>query len=171
MQKPSIIVTDLHVSIQDTTVLNGISFSLQPNQHLAVLGTSGSGKSTLAQAFAGKIHFSGSIMTPLNPTGPQITLIERRDSFKNLSGISEFYYQQRFNSFDAEDAPTIMQELLKGLQAGENELNEVAKIESGLKRLGIFHLKNSPLIQLSSGEHKRFQLIKALLNPPVIIDS
>lgn len=176
MQKPSIIVTDLFVAIQDTTVLDGISFSLQPNQHLAVLGASGSGKTSLVHAFAGKIPFSGSIVMQLNSIGlnsPQITLVEQGNSFKNLSGTSDFYYQQRFNSFDAEDAPTIMQELLKELQAGETKLNKVAKIESGLKRLGIFHLKNSPLIQLSSGEHKRFQLIKALLNPPslLILDS
>jgi molybdate transport system ATP-binding protein len=172
MQKPSIIVTDLYVAIQDTTVLDGISFSLQPNQHLAVLGASGSGKTSLVHAFAGKIHFSGSIVMQLNSTrlhSQQITLVEQWDSFKNLSNTSDFYYQQRFNSFDAEDAPTIMHELLKELQAGETELNEVAKIESGLKRLGIFHLKNSPLIQLSSGEHKRFQLIKALLNPPALL--
>jgi len=32
------------------------------------------------------------------------------------------------------------------------------------------HRKHSPLVQLSSGEHKRFQLIKAFLaNPQILI--
>ncbi len=61
MNKPAIIVKDLIVKTQDNTVLDGISFSLLRNQHLAVLGNAGSGKTTLAKALAGKIHWNGKI--------------------------------------------------------------------------------------------------------------
>ncbi len=44
-----------------------------------------------------------------------------------------------------------------------------AKIEDWLQQLGMYHRKDAPIIQLSSGEHKRFQLIKGLLSPPQII--
>ena len=178
MQNPSIIVKNLSVAMQDNTVFDGVSFTLQPGQHLAISGQSGSGKTTLAQALTDKIHFSGNIFLNADSQpehGQQIIFVEQRYSFKNLSGMTDFYYQQRFNSFDADDAPTVLDELTKLFPGDESksDLEKMKIIGSGLKRLGIFHLKNSPLIQLSSGEHKRFQLIKALINPPafLILDS
>ena len=163
MQKSSIIVKDLVVRTQEDTVLDGISFSLDQNQHLAILGNAESGKTTLAKAIAGKIHFSGNVnVTNVTGMPVRIDLVEQRYSFKNLSGTSEFYYQQRFNSFDSKDAPTIFEELSKVSKQTNN-------IDSVLAILGIDHLKNSPLIQLSSGEHKRFQLAKSLINPPEVL--
>ncbi|MEO8852185.1 MAG: ATP-binding cassette domain-containing protein, partial [Ginsengibacter sp.] len=131
MQKLSIIVKDLGVKTQEATVLDGISFSLQQNQHLAILGNAESGKTTLAKAIAGKIHFSGNVNVA-NVTGMpvRIELVEQRYSFKNLSGTSEFYYQQRFNSFDSKDAPTIFEELSKASKQTNN-------IDSVLAILGI----------------------------------
>ena len=169
MQKPSIIVKDLSIRNKDSYALEGISFSLMPGQHLAISGSSGSGKTLLAKALAGKIFSSGKIEINF-ATGfsSKVAFVEHRNSFKNLSGTSDFYYQQRFNSFDSEDAPTILQQLLL-IAAGKNEVEKKEKIESGLKKLGILHLKDSSLIQLSSGEQKRFQLIKALLNPPALL--
>jgi molybdate transport system ATP-binding protein len=165
MQKTSIIVKDLAVKTQEHTVLDGISFSLQSNQHVAIVGNAESGKTTLAKAIAGKIYFSGKVVTDFSsitvmPT--RIKFVEQRYSFKNLSGVSEFYYQQRFNSFDSTDAPTIFEELSKDSEPTNN-------INSVLAILGIDHLKDAPLIQLSSGEHKRFQLAKSLINAPQLL--
>jgi molybdate transport system ATP-binding protein len=169
MKKPSIIVKDLSVKNKDSYALQGISFSLMPGQHLAITGSSGSGKTVLAKSIAGKIFFSGKIETDFSCRfSSKIVFVEHRNSFKNLSGTSDFYYQQRFNSFDSTDAPTILQELLL-IVAGGNNNEKIEKIESGLRKLGILHLKDSSLIQLSSGEHKRFQLIKALLDPPALL--
>lgn len=165
MQKPSIIVQDLVVKMQEKSVLDGISFSLQPNQHVAIVGNAESGKTTLTKAIAGKIHFSGKVVTDFsNITGmpTRINFVEQRYSFKNLSGISEFYYQQRYNSFDSTDAPSIFEELSKDSKPTNN-------INSVLAILGIDHLKDAPLIQLSSGEHKRFQLAKSLINAPQLL--
>ncbi len=159
---------------QETSVLDGISFSLRSNEHLAIFGNSGSGKTALAKALAGKIHWTGKVLIDSNDEKtPRVELVEQRYSFKNLCGISEFYYQQRFNSFDADDAPTIYQELLKAsAQDSKPTLptgRQANNIDFTLDILGIEHLKNSPLIQLSSGEHKRFQLAKALVNPPQVL--
>jgi molybdate transport system ATP-binding protein len=169
MQQPTIIVKDLCIKTQEKTVLDGVSFILQPGQHLVLLGESGSGKTTLANAITHKIHFTGNITTAFDPSvSPAIEMVEQRYSFKNLSGITDFYYQQRFNSFDADDAPTIFQVLLKksgvtNHEAASDSINTILQV------LGIAYLKDSPLIQLSSGEHKRFQLAKALLNPPALL--
>jgi molybdate transport system ATP-binding protein len=169
MQKPSIIVQDLVVKMQEKTVLDGISFSLEPDQHLAIVGNAESGKTTLAKAIAGKIHCSGKVVTNFSnitsmPT--RINFVEQRYSFKNLSGASEFYYQQRFNSFDSADAPTIFEELCKD---SKPTIPIAIGINSVLAILGIDHLKDAPLIQLSSGEHKRFQLVKSLVSSPQLL--
>ena len=66
MQKPSLIVKDIIVKTPDKTVLDGISFSLLLNEHLAILGNSESGKTTLAKALSGKIHFSGTVFAGCN---------------------------------------------------------------------------------------------------------
>jgi len=168
MNKPSIIVKDLVVKMQEKTVLDGISFSLLPNHHLAILGSAESGKTTLVNAIAGRIYFSGNIFTDcsdITGTHTRIQFIQQRYAFKNLSGTSQFYYQQRFNSFDSSDAPTIFEEILRIIPGCKQTNN----INSVLEDLGILHLKNAPLIQLSSGEHKRFQLAKALVNPPQLL--
>ena len=176
MQKPSIIVKDLVVKMQDHTVLDGISFSLLPNEHLAILGDSESGKTTLANVLAGKLNFEGKVLINsdnITETHTRIKMVEQRYSFKNLSGLNDFYYQQRFNSYDANDAPTVYEELLKASSPNSKPTclpdRQANNIDFNLEVLGISHLKNSPLIQLSSGEHKRFQLAKALLNPPQVL--
>ncbi len=163
MNQTSIIVKDLVIKTQCDTVLDGISFSLQQNEHLALLGNAGSGKTALLKALSGSMYYNGKISLNPSPEKTHVEFVEQRYSFKNLCGISDFYYQQRFNSFDSNDAPTVYEELIKASSDANEQANN---IDSTLAILGIEHLKNSPLIQLSSGEHKRFQLAKALVNPP-----
>lgn len=171
MQGISIIANNLSVRLQDATVLDSISFSLQPKQHLAIIGASASGKTTLAKAIAGQVFSKGTIEILFDKNTslqPKVQLVEQRYQFKNLSNVSDFYYQQRFNSMDAEDAPTIMQELLQ-VAANNDNSNVENKISGWLQQLNMEHRKDAPIIQLSSGEHKRFQLIKTLINPPQIL--
>ena len=124
MQIPSIIVKDLVVKTQEETVLDRISFSLLPNQHLALLGNAGSGKTALIKALAGRMYSKGKVEFNFSSERKGIHLVEQRSSFKNLSGISDFYYQQRFNSFDADDAPTVYEELMKASSKGSKQTNK-----------------------------------------------
>lgn len=154
MQQPSIIVKDLHVKLQGHTLLDGISFSLNKGQHLAIAGASGSGKTTLAKAICGKVFHQGTVELQGKL---RINFVEQHYHFKTRSNTQDFYYQQRYNSFDNNDALTVEEEL-KTVCADE------ARIDELLDELQISHRKQSPLLHLSSGEHKRFQLIKVLLS-------
>lgn len=154
MAQTSIIAKNIIVQQQSNVVLNDISFSLNEKEHLLITGTSGSGKTTLAKALANKIFYKGSIEFSINQ--PKIIFVEQHDYFKSLSNTSDFYYQQRYNSFDSNDAQTVFEELQK-ISPDNNAINTL------LNQLSLMHRKHDSLLHLSSGEHKRFQLIKAFL--------
>jgi len=167
MQQSILQVTDLTVRLGGSPVLDHISFALAQGECLAITGPSGSGKTTLLKALAAQIQYSGQVRFHTQQGNrPRIAMITRQHQFTNLSNISSFYYQQRFNSFDSEDARKLEDEL-RATRA------EPADIEQHLYQFGLAHVRNSPLIQLSNGEHKRFQLARALLQKPewVLLDN
>lgn len=161
---PALEVRELKVSPGGQAVLNAVSFSLAAGESAAVIGASGSGKTTLIKALANQIFYRGTIN--FHPGKPKLFVISRQHRFNNLSNQSDFYYQQRFNSFDADDSRTVVEELRVRGQ-GESRIAEV------LKSVGISHRADTRLIQLSNGEHKRFQIAEAILEEPdwILLDS
>ncbi len=154
MAQTSIIVKNIIVQQQNNVVLNDVSFGLNKGEHLLITGTSGSGKTTLAKAITNKIFYKGVVEFGMQQ--PKIVLVDQHYYFKTLSNTNDFYYQQRYNSFDSDDALTVNGELLK-------ISDDTNKIDSLLNQLNLTHRKHDSLLHLSSGEHKRFQLIKAFL--------
>jgi molybdate transport system ATP-binding protein len=134
--------------------LKDVSFALNGGENLLITGISGSGKTTLAKALANKIFYKGCVEFSIDQ--PKIILIEQHYYFKTLSNTNDFYYQQRYNSFDSNDAQTVVEELQK-ITADTNSIDAL------LNQLNLMHRKHDSLLHLSSGEHKRFQLIKAFL--------
>jgi molybdate transport system ATP-binding protein len=153
----SIKAEQINVLKNGSTLVNNISFELRSNGHLAITGPSGSGKTILGLALSGKIFFSGTIKYA--PGKQKLAWVEQQHHFKNLSNTSSFYYQQRFNSFEATDAQTVA-EYLQELNSTYEEMAHQLKING---------LLNKPLIQLSNGENKKVQLLKALLTHPDVL--
>lgn len=153
-----ILVRAEHIGVKkgNATILNDISFILHKGDHLAITGPSGSGKTTLALALSNKIFYSGTISYTLEGN---LVWVEQQHHFKNLSNTSDFYYQQRFNSFDAGDAHTVAEYL--------SDIPE--KMEAVIADMKIGYLLSKPLIQLSNGENKKVQIAKALLSDPGIL--
>ncbi|RTL60386.1 MAG: ATP-binding cassette domain-containing protein [Sphingobacteriales bacterium] len=161
MSKSVIVIEDLTVNRNGEYLLNNINLTIQKDEQWAIIGHSGSGKTTLAHALTGKIFFSGKIIFQHNndADGKKIMLVEQQHHFKNLSNTADLYYQQRFNSFDSEDTITV-----------ESALQHLPGKEKWIKLLHLTPLLSKPLIQLSNGENKRLQLVKALsANPALLI--
>ncbi len=155
----------LTVKLNGKTILNQVSFTILPGEQWAVTGPSGSGKTALLKALAGKLHYTGTVTAGDNST-LKIVLAEQQHHFKNLSNTNNFYYQQRYNSCDAEDAITVEEDLQKVFLKTKASPDEIVEL------VNLFDLKKlytERLIQLSNGENKRLQIVKALLLQPAIL--
>ena len=156
-------ITDLTVFLGGQYLLDRIHLKIQAEEVWAILGNSGSGKTTLAKALSKQIFYRGEIEFQ-NCTGnsiePRILLVEQQYHFRNKSNVSQFYYQQRFNSSDAEDTHDALTEL------GDAKQEE---LQTWIKIFGLREFLHKPMIQLSNGENKRLQLAKAMKGDPDIL--
>ena len=151
--------TGVTVNLGGQLILDNINLTIRQQEQWAIVGESGSGKTTLANVMAGKMFSSGKVDYYFgNEERKGIEIVEQQHHFKNLSNVSNFYYQQRFNASDAEDSITVA-EALAGYTDADNWIG-VLQIEE---------LMNEPLLQLSNGENKRLQLAKALLKNPGLL--
>ncbi|MFD0942000.1 ATP-binding cassette domain-containing protein [Pedobacter boryungensis] len=170
MLKPVVHIENLTLKHQHKLVLIDLNWIINRGENWLLSGKSGSGKTSLVKLIAGILSASGNIKIELDPTHklPAKTLyVASWYQFKDLEGDSNFYYQQRYNSQQAHRTHTVYTELLKYGQ--ENQL-DFENLDHILNALNFTELKDVQLIQLSSGEHKKLQLIKALwLKPQLLI--
>ncbi len=170
MTKRTNLITELKavtIKAGGINVLSNINLAIYHGEQWAIIGSSGTGKTTLANALTGKVFYNGTIDFLLQPGQVnKVLLVEQQHRFKNLSNTSDFYYQQRFNSADADNSITVL-EALRGFNP---DSSSQTAMEKWIEALHLGSLLHEPLIQLSNGENKRLQLAEALLsNPPVLI--
>ncbi len=168
-------IEKLSVQLSGKTVLDQIDLRINHNEQWAITGPSGSGKTVLAQTIAGGHFHSGNIKYHFYDSGKSqtdIVFVHQQHRFRNLSNRNDFYYQQRFNSTDAEDTITVAQELAIS-QFGDETILPGFRALDIPDLMRISHLLNEPLIQLSNGENKRLQIARALLRAPrfLILDN
>ena len=142
-----------------------VSFCLMPGEHIALVGPNGGGKSRLVDILTGrwpllmnevKYHFPSS---DSGLVSDHIRYITFRDSYGDADG--SYYYQQRWNSQDMETTPLV------------GELLPEAKDEAWKERLfslfGMETLLDKHIVLLSSGELRKFRLVKVLMNRPDVL--
>jgi molybdate transport system ATP-binding protein len=170
MLKPFVYIQNLNLSYRNKAVLKDLYWEVNVCQNWVLWGESGSGKTSLAKAIAGLIPSQGSIEINYDAQSKlpaEVLFVESWYQFKNLEGVANFYYQQRYTSLQANDTLTVHAELVA---YGKEKGLHFDLVEPILDALGFATFASSQLIELSSGEHKKLQLVKALwLKPQLLI--
>ena len=170
MSEPVVHINDLNLRYRQKAVLEGLNWVVRTGEHWLLTGESGSGKTSLAKAITGLINNNGAVklhFAATLPAPPEVYYVANWYQFKDLEGQSNFYYQQRYNHQAFEVTSTVLAELE---EFGAKKGLSLTDLERPLEALAFKGLLQSSLIQLSSGEHKKLQLVKALwLKPQLLI--
>ena len=142
-----------------------VSLDFMDGEHIAIVGPNGAGKSLLVDTLTGKYPLlEGELAYDFSPSASKavydnIKYIAFRDTYG--SADANYYYQQRWNAHDQDDAP-VVRDLLGTIKddALKQQLFDLFRIEPMLEK---------KIILLSSGELRKFQLTKTLLTSPRIL--
>ena len=130
------------------------TLDIRRGEQVALVGENASGKSRLASTFAGRVGAK---------------YITFRDSYGSY-GDRNFFMQQRWNLFTLEGDPPSAGEALRQ-EAAESRDPEAAlqRVEALTALFSMEPLLDKPLVTLSSGELRKYQLTRALLGGPEIL--
>lgn len=142
-----------------------ITASFTVGEHIAIVGPNGGGKSLFVDTLLGKYPLKGGTVSYDFSPATNHTVYDnvKYIAFRDTYGVADanYYYQQRWNAHDQDDAPEV-QEMLGEVkdEALKQELFELFRIEPMLDK---------KIILLSSGELRKFQLAKTLLTAPRVL--
>jgi len=171
MSKPILEIQNLSFQFGSNVVLKNLNFKINKNENWQIGGPSGTGKTTLAKIISGEIkNFEGNIKINFDENSElkqKVVYVSNWYQFTNLEGDRNFYYQQRYNKFAKNDTLTVFAELNHFAQKEQLDFKNVEKY---LENFDFQNFKEQQLIELSSGEHKKLQLVKAFwLKPQILI--
>lgn len=148
---------------QQTEVLKQVSFSMQPSELVAIVGSSGSGKSTLLhtlggldQPSSGEVFIKGQSLQQMSVNA----LAKLRNQYLG------FVYQFHHLMADFTALENVMMPMLIGQQ---NKTEAQDRAEQILSAVGLQHRISHRPSALSGGERQRVAIARALVNNPALV--
>ena len=146
-----------------------VNFSVKKGEQVAVVGDNAAGKTRLIEILTGRHRLKkGSISfgftrNPDRYVSDNMRYISFRDSYGAFD--SSYYMQQRWNQMEIDpETPTVGQ-ILDRLGAGDGFRGS----EEMLSVFGLEEMRDKYIISLSSGELRKFLLVKQLLGLPELL--
>lgn len=162
------------LSYRGQEVLSGLSFHLPVQNHACIHGPIGSGKTMLmrslmglAQLKSGKITFySNELEISRFEFLKQALLVDFTKPNKFFNPVNHFYQQRYHHQLEDESSKSIT--LRTFLELNGFSLDD-QKVTFSLARENLQESLTKKLIQLSSGQRKKLQLLTALLQQPKVL--
>ncbi|WP_326511492.1 ABC-F family ATP-binding cassette domain-containing protein [Clostridium intestinale] len=174
---------NLYYSYPQKDLYNNISFTLEEYQHCAFIGTNGSGKSTLIDMIMDpeKYMFDGILDIDPNCRIGYVSQFPKLDEGKDVTvfeyiGEDFIKLQNEITAICTEmetslDIDTLLEKYQEALDAfdaiGGNDFENT--IDKQLNLTDLIKYKNSMMSELSGGQFKLIQVVKAMLNNPSLI--
>ena len=157
--------SDVHLQYQNgqnlTEVIKGISFAINQNERLAIVGRSGSGKTSLLMLMAGLEK----------PTSGSIKFQDKELTSYSEDQLTDFRKQNIgivFQSFYLIPSYTALENVALSLEINFQK-NALIQAEEILVDLGLKDRLHHFPSQLSGGEQQRVAIARAIINKPELI--
>tara|TARA_B100001996_G_scaffold246508_1_gene190920 strand:+ start:521 stop:1333 length:813 start_codon:yes stop_codon:yes gene_type:complete len=153
-------VKDLNFAYKNKKILENMSFSVKPNQFVAVLGINGAGKSTLIKCLNKIINFDSGSVKVCNKLLSDTSIVD-------LSKIVAYVPQSVSTGFsmDVYDVILLGRRPYIGWRIGKEDRQIV---QSVIKRLGLSEFIFRKFHTLSGGEQQRVIIAKAIVQDPTL---
>lgn len=139
-----------------------VEWTIREGEQWAVIGPNGAGKTLLADIMQRKFAFKeGEVVYGVEGKASDIIKSIAFKDIYSLADCRNSYYQQRWHATETEDIPMVADTLSDYL--GTDNLREILRI------FGIEDLLPKKLIFLSSGELRKFLIVRTLLSRPKIL--
>ncbi|MGO9642298.1 MAG: ABC transporter ATP-binding protein [Candidatus Acidiferrales bacterium] len=160
------------IALENVTVMRGareglrdITLRIEAGEHVCILGPNGCGKSTLIKTVTRELYPAAGENSSISIYGK-----ERWDIFelRTLLGIVSPDLLSACTG-KASGRDIVLSGFFSSTRIFEHhrvEPGQVAQAEAALARLGVAHLAERPVAQMSSGEVKRVLIARALVHEP-----
>ena len=156
-------IKNLDCRYGDIHAVNDVSFTLEKNEKLCILGANGSGKTTLLSAVADLIPYSGEIIIN-GKNSKNMKSRERAANIAMLRQTSQIYFSYTVRDTVAMGRYAKNKGIFSPLSKEDNE-----KIDECMREMGIYDIKEREISTLSGGQLQRVYLARAFAQEPKII--
>ncbi len=158
-------IEDAIPRLQQLQFSSPINWSIKKNEHWAIIGPNGGGKTVLTDIITGRHALKSGEITCSDTNGNKLLISStiKNVAFRDIYSIIDTqnsYYQQRWNKGDEQEVPFVKELVHK---ADKEWLNKL------VDWFNIAELMEKEVNMLSSGELRKFLILRSLLSKPRIL--